>query len=890
MDQPHPVGDIDFRALLEGAPDLYLILDPELTIVAVSDAYARATMTRREDILGRGIFEVFPDNPDDPAAEGVRNLRASLSRVRQTLVADAMPVQKYDIQRPAAEGGGFEERYWSPLNTPVKAADGRLAYIIHRVEDVTEFVRLKQQGVEQSRINETLREQAVRMEAEIFARAREVAAASAELKAANEELARLYAKTRELDEMKTRFFANVSHELRTPLALILGPVGRLLATAMPGSEERRQLEVVNRNARLLYRHVSDLLDVAKLEAGRMEMRYGRIDLARLVRLTAANFESLANEKRIRFEVAAPPELPAEMDAEKCQRIVLNLLGNAFKFTPDGGDIAVSLAATGGEAVIAVEDSGPGVPAAMRDTIFERFRQVEDGASRRYGGTGLGLAIVKEFVELHGGKVSVEAADSGGARFIVRLPLAAPAGAEICTRENALDEVLGVPTVADAHPGSSTRQAVPVTSDAPLVLVVEDNPDMNAYIAETLGRRYRVATACNGQEGLERALALQPDLIVSDVMMPVMSGDQMVAALRRQPQLADVPIVMLTAKADDVLRVQLLRDGIQDYLTKPFSDEELLTRIDGLIAGRRRHVAQLRDREERLRLAAAVFAGTQEGIMVTDAYANIVAVNPAFSTITGFREDEVLGNNPRLLQSDRQDRSFYQQMWHALETTGNWQGELWDRRKNGEVYPARLTINAIRNEAGALIHYVGIFSDLTRTKHAERVEHLAHHDALTGLPNRLLLHSRLQHCLDRVRRQGGGGAVLFFDLDGFKPVNDTLGHAAGDELLRLIANRLRERVRDADTLARLGGDEFVAVLEDLTDRQEVGKLAQQFIDLLKRPFHLTHGHQVQVGVSIGISLFPADGTEAERLIGAADHALYRAKNAGRSTYCYFDERA
>lgn len=197
MSDVSPRRSLDFQVLFESAPDLYLVLDPDLVIVGVSDAYTSATMTQREKILGRRLFDVFPDNPDDPAAEGMRNLRTSLQRVLKTRQPDSMPVQKYDIRKPEEEGGGFEERFWSPLNTPVMGNDGSLVYIIHRVEDVTEFVRLKQQGVEQSRLNESLREQAVRAEAEIFARNRDVAAASAQLKAANEELSRLYEKMRE---------------------------------------------------------------------------------------------------------------------------------------------------------------------------------------------------------------------------------------------------------------------------------------------------------------------------------------------------------------------------------------------------------------------------------------------------------------------------------------------------------------------------------------------------------------------------------------------------------------------------------------------------------------------------------------------------------------------
>jgi PAS fold len=198
----------DFRALFESAPGLYLVLTTDLTIVAVSDAYLRATMTEREKILGRGIFDVFPDNPDDPAATGVANLRASLERVLREKVADAMAVQKYDIRKLESEGGGFEERYWSPLNSPVLACDGTLRYIIHRVEDVTEFVRLKQQRTEQQKLTQELRTRSEQMEAEIYLRAAEVQDANRRLEAANEQLARLYEKSKELDRFNTQFFSH----------------------------------------------------------------------------------------------------------------------------------------------------------------------------------------------------------------------------------------------------------------------------------------------------------------------------------------------------------------------------------------------------------------------------------------------------------------------------------------------------------------------------------------------------------------------------------------------------------------------------------------------------------------------------------------------------------
>jgi len=543
---------VDFRALFESVPGLYLVLDPEVNIVAVSDAYCRATTTRREDILGRAIFDVFPDNPDDPAADGVRHLRVSLQRVLQNGVADAMAVRKYDIRKPEQEGGGFEVRYWRSLNSPVRGQDGSIAYIIHRVEDVTDFIRLEQHGVE---------------------------------------LARLYEKTREMDELKSRFFANVSRELRTPLTLILGPVAKRLAADGVSREEKHDLAVVERNARLLLRQATDLLDVSKLAAGRMLMSYARFDLALLVRLMAGHFEALAKERRIRFGVDTPDTLPAHADFEKVRRILLNLLSNAFKSTPHGGVISIWLSVQADQAIIRVQDNGPGAPSAMRLAIFEPFRQVDSGAGRLHG--SLGLRIVQEFAELHRGSVAVADAPGGGALFTVSLPLSAPVGAQLQPAPPAFDEASEPPPADELRVQEAARMGSSGATDQPLVLVVEDNTDMNRFVAAVLGQHYRVATAFDGKEGLDMALAFHPDLIVSDVMMPRMNGDRMVRALRQHREMADIPIFMLTAKADDALRVELFREGVQDYINKPFSAEELLARVGARISARQRQDAVLK---------------------------------------------------------------------------------------------------------------------------------------------------------------------------------------------------------------------------------------------------------------------------------------------------------
>jgi len=424
------------------------------------------------------------------------------------------------------------------------------------------------------------------------------------LETANHELAALYTKVKALDSLKTQFFANVSHELRTPLALVLGPTEKLLASPALGESERRDVALIARNARTLLRHVNDLLDVAKLEAGKMTTTYVEVDLARLVRRAAAHFDGVAAERGVALVVDAPEPVPGEVDPEKMQRVFLNLLSNAFKFTPNGGTVRCVVAAEGGQAAVRVLDTGPGVQPELREAIFERFRQGEEGAGRHFGGTGLGLSIAKEFVELHRGTIEVGDALGGGAAFAVSLPLRAPAGVEV--RRAAPDDadgIVGVARQALEELSIRAEQVVPPAAGRGLVLIVEDHAEMMRFVAETLGDEYRIATAHDGAAGLEQALALRPDLVLSDVMMPGVSGDQLVRAMRERAELDAVPIVLLTAKADDELRVKLLRDGAQDYVMKPFSAEELRARVANLISMKRTRellqqelASQLRDIE------------------------------------------------------------------------------------------------------------------------------------------------------------------------------------------------------------------------------------------------------------------------------------------------------
>jgi signal transduction histidine kinase len=403
------------------------------------------------------------------------------------------------------------------------------------------------------------------------------------------ELDVLYRKVTQLDELKTNFFANVSHELRTPLSLVFAPVERQLRRPDLDADSRLDLLMIRRNALMLHKHVNDLLDVSRLEAGKMETQYSRIDLATLVRFLVGAFDSVIAERHVEMTIEAPEELVAEVDGDKMQRAIVNLLSNAMKFTPDQGRILITLRLEGSEAVIVVDDNGPGVPVALRESVFERFHRGDESMQRRFGGVGLGLSIVREFIELHGGSVSAGKAELGGARFTLRLPLRAPEGKIVADSVwVSTDTTLRRATERDGNSAEESRwaqsfpeketQPAMAGPDAPLVLVVEDNRDMNALICRILAPEVRTLPAYHGRAALELAKARRPDLILTDMMMPELSGEELVSELRQDPVLADVPVILLTAKADDEQKLSLLTDGVQDYVVKPFSIEELRARV------------------------------------------------------------------------------------------------------------------------------------------------------------------------------------------------------------------------------------------------------------------------------------------------------------------------
>lgn len=299
------------------------------------------------------------------------------------------------------------------------------------------------------------------------------------------------------------------------------------------------------------------------------------------------------------------------------------------------------------------------------------------------------------------------------------------------------------------------------------------------------------------------------------------------------------------------------------------------------------VTKQRQAVETMRLTATVFEVSTEGIIVTDAQNHIIMSNPAFTTITGYTAEEVLGKKPNMLKSGHHKAYFYEVMWKSLIETGRWRGEVWNRRKTGEIYLVWTSIAVLRNSKNQIIQHVGVFSDITQRKEAENlIWRQANYDALTDLPNRTLFTDRLSQAMRTSKREQNPLAVMFIDLDHFKWVNDNLGHEAGDKLLQETAKRLNTSVRDSDTVARLGGDEFTIILLQIDTISDVKIIAKRILDNFSEPF-MINNQEIGIGASIGISFFPEHGDDVENLLKNADIAMYQAKEGGRNNFCFFE---
>lgn len=526
---------LDFRTLFEALPGAYLVLDHDLRIAAVTDAYLAVTRTEREQIVGRDMFEVFPDNPDDPDATGTRNLRASLETVLRTRTAHTMDVQKYDIRRPESEGGEFEERYWSPVNSPIITGD-RVAYILHAVEDVTNLMRLTALQGENAHTTSQLHS------------------------------------LRAVDRAKDEFIAIISHELRSPMTSILGWTRMLALGGLDEATHREALDALERSTLAQAKLVEDLLDESRIAAGKMRLDARALDLTTVVANAVSAARPAAEAKDIQLTLESGASSHHVFgDPARLQQAIGNLLTNAIKFTPEQGRIDVRLRAGDGDGVIEVADTGRGMAPELLPHIFDRFRQGQVDTVEHQAGLGLGLSITRHLVEMHGGNVTASSPGSGqGATFAIHLPLHAAFAAS---------------ALAQRDPGRV--QALPQLEGV-RVLLVEDEVDIRKVLSTALKQSgANVACAGTAAAAFDLIVSSPPDVIICDIALPDLDGCTFLTQLRSRRELASsaTPALALTVLGRPDEQARIVAAGFDVFRQKPIDPVDLAHEVARLAQGR-----------------------------------------------------------------------------------------------------------------------------------------------------------------------------------------------------------------------------------------------------------------------------------------------------------------
>jgi PAS domain S-box-containing protein len=550
------------QGLFESLPGLFLVFTNELKIVSVSDALLAATVKKREDVLGNEIFEIFPEQPGTTT---ISNWRASLERVRQTSAPDTMAIQKYDIRGP---DGVVEERYWSPMNSPVFGTGGQIEYFIHRVVDVTEFVRQKSQPGSEPVGPRTRVEQ---MEAEIFYNSAQLQTANQQLHDANAQLLLAKADAEGANRAKSIFLSTMSHEIRTPMNAILGYAQLMLRDPEVGADAKTNLRIIGRSGEHLLGLIDDVLDMSKIEAGRTELKLATFNLSGLLDDLAAMFRQRAEAKALQFEMSIDGEsVPYVVaDESKIRQALINLLGNAIKFT-NRGQVAMHVTLDQRSAdqlwlSARIVDSGAGIADEEQKKLFEPFSQ-SGPALNTEKGTGLGLAITRKYARLMGGDVTVASTPGAGSIFRFEIPILR-GDAGVAVKRSAPRSVVGLRA----------------GTNVPGILIVDDQPENRDWLMKLLTLiGFSVRGADNGEAAIRTWEEWGPRLILMDVHMPVMDGLEATRRIKADPRGKQTVIVTLTASAMDDDRRAILQSGADDFLSKPCREDELLEKIRSLL--------------------------------------------------------------------------------------------------------------------------------------------------------------------------------------------------------------------------------------------------------------------------------------------------------------------